>query len=70
MAVKVYKPITPGLRGMTGYTFEEITKSNPERSLIVLRRKFSWSQLLRADHRAPSWWWKSPVRPHRGFQTR
>jgi large subunit ribosomal protein L2 len=34
MAVKVYKPTTPGLRGMTGYTFEEITKSNPERSLI------------------------------------
>ena len=29
MAVKVYKPITPGLRDMTGYTFEEITKSRP-----------------------------------------
>ena len=35
MAVKVYKPITPGLRNMTGYTFEEITKSKPERSLVV-----------------------------------
>lgn len=35
MAVKKYKPITPGQRGMTGYTFEEITKSEPERSLIV-----------------------------------
>jgi large subunit ribosomal protein L2 len=35
MAVKVYKPITPSLRNMTGYTFEEITKSKPERSLIV-----------------------------------
>jgi large subunit ribosomal protein L2 len=41
MAVKVYKPITPGLRNMTGYSFEEITKSTPERSLVVLRRKFS-----------------------------
>jgi large subunit ribosomal protein L2 len=41
MAVKVYKPITPGLRDMTGYTFEEITKSTPERSLVVMRRKFS-----------------------------
>lgn len=41
MAVKVYKPTTPGLRDMTGYTFEEITKSTPERSLTVLRRKFS-----------------------------
>jgi large subunit ribosomal protein L2 len=39
MAVKVYKPTTPGLRGMTGYTFEEITKSTPERSLIVIRKK-------------------------------
>lgn len=38
MAVKVYKPITPSLRNMTGYTFEEITKSTPERSLIVARQ--------------------------------
>ena len=35
MAVKKYKPTTPGQRGMTGYTFEEITKSTPERSLTV-----------------------------------
>ncbi len=41
MAVKVYKPITPGQRGMTGYTFEEITKSRPERSLIVIRKSHS-----------------------------
>ena len=38
MAVKIYKPVTPGLRGMTGYTFEEITKKTPERSLLVLRK--------------------------------
>lgn len=37
MAVKKYKPVTPGQRGMTGYTFEEITKSRPERSLTVIR---------------------------------
>ncbi len=35
MAVKKYKPTTPGQRGMTSYTFEEITKSTPERSLVV-----------------------------------
>ncbi|MGA7193372.1 MAG: 50S ribosomal protein L2 [Anaerolineales bacterium] len=35
MAVKKYKPTTPGQRGMTGNTFEEITKSTPERSLTV-----------------------------------
>jgi large subunit ribosomal protein L2 len=39
MAVKKYKPVTPSRRGMTGHTFEEITKSYPEPSLIVPRRK-------------------------------
>ena len=39
MAVKKYKPTTPGQRGMTGYTFEEITKKTPERSLIIPLRK-------------------------------
>jgi large subunit ribosomal protein L2 len=39
MAVKKYKPVTPSLRGMTGYSFEEITKSTPERSLVVPRKK-------------------------------
>ncbi len=34
MGVKKYKPTTPGQRGMTGYTFEEITKTEPERALI------------------------------------
>jgi len=37
MAVKTYKPTSPGRRGMTGHTFEEITKSSPERSLLVPR---------------------------------
>lgn len=39
MPVKKYKPVTPGTRGMTGYTFDEITKSKPERSLLVPLRK-------------------------------
>ncbi|WKZ51997.1 MAG: 50S ribosomal protein L2 [Anaerolineales bacterium] len=39
MAVKKYKPVTPGQRNMTGYTFDEITKSKPERSLLVPLRK-------------------------------
>ncbi len=41
MAIKVYKPITPGQRNMTGYSFEEITKSRPEPSLLVLRKAHS-----------------------------
>ena len=38
MAVKKYKPTTPSRRGMTGHTFEEITKSYPESSLLIPRR--------------------------------
>jgi len=38
MAVKVYKPKTPGTRHKTSYTFEEITKTKPERSLIVAKK--------------------------------
>jgi len=34
MAVKIYKPTSPGRRGMTSASFEEITKSTPERSLL------------------------------------
>ena len=39
MAVKKYKPTTPSRRNMTGYTFEEITKSTPERALLRPLRK-------------------------------
>ncbi len=33
MAIKTYKPTTPGRRGMTGLKFDEITKKAPEKSL-------------------------------------
>jgi large subunit ribosomal protein L2 len=39
MPIKVYKPTSAGRRGMTGYTFEEITKSKPERSLTEPLKK-------------------------------
>jgi large subunit ribosomal protein L2 len=35
MAVKNYKPTTPGRRGASGYSFDEITKSKPEKSLLA-----------------------------------
>jgi large subunit ribosomal protein L2 len=38
MPVKVYKPTSPGRRGMTGYSFEEITKATPEKSLLREKR--------------------------------
>ena len=34
MAIKMYKPTSPGRRGMTVATFEEITKTTPEKSLL------------------------------------
>ncbi|MCF0111600.1 MAG: 50S ribosomal protein L2 [Erysipelotrichaceae bacterium] len=34
MPIKKYKPTTPGRRGMTSLSFEEITASKPERSLV------------------------------------
>lgn len=40
MPVKKYKPVTHGQRGMTGYTFEEITKTTPERSLLTTKRQY------------------------------
>ena len=35
MPIKKYKPTTPGRRGMSSLTFEEITTNKPEKSLIV-----------------------------------
>lgn len=39
MAIKNYKPTSPGRRSMTGLTYSEITKKKPERSLTVPLRK-------------------------------
>lgn len=39
MAVKKFKPTTPARRNMTVPGFEEITKRNPERSLITVLKK-------------------------------
>ncbi len=39
MALKVYRPTSPGRRAMTGSTFEEITKEKPEKSLLLPLKK-------------------------------
>lgn len=39
MGIKSYKPVTPGLRHRTGYTFEELTKgAMPRKSLLRAKR--------------------------------
>ncbi len=39
MPLKKYNPTSPGRRGMSGYTFEEITKDKPEKSLLLPLKK-------------------------------
>ena len=41
MGIKKFKPVTPGLRGMSVSTFEEITTKTPEKSLTVTLKKHS-----------------------------
>jgi len=38
MPLKKYKPTSPSRRGMTGHSFEEITRSKPNRALLRERR--------------------------------
>jgi large subunit ribosomal protein L2 len=39
MAIKIYKPTSPGRRHMSTPTFEEITKTQPEKSLTVTLKR-------------------------------
>ena len=39
MGIKKYKPTSPGLRGMTVSTFEEVTKTSPEKRLTSKKTK-------------------------------
>ena len=39
MGIKTYNPYTPSRRNMTGSDFSEITKTTPERSLLVSKKK-------------------------------
>lgn len=39
MAIKIYNPTSPGRRAMSTLTFEEITKTKPEKSLTIFKKK-------------------------------
>jgi large subunit ribosomal protein L2 len=41
MGIKIYKPMTPGRRGMTANDFVEITKREPERNLTRAKKRSS-----------------------------
>jgi large subunit ribosomal protein L2 len=38
VALKIYRPTSPGRRGMSGSTFDEITRDKPEKSLLAPRK--------------------------------
>ena len=39
MGIKTFNPVTPGLRGRAGYTFDELTTDKPYRKLLVSLHK-------------------------------
>lgn len=39
MAIKIYRPTSPGRRGMSVTSFDDVTRSEPERSLLAPLRK-------------------------------
>ena len=39
MAIKQFKPTSPGRRGMSGFSFDEITKKKPEKSLLAHKKR-------------------------------
>ncbi len=39
MPIKQFKPTSPGRRGSSGFTYEELTKKRPEKSLTVTLKK-------------------------------
>ena len=39
MSIRTYRPTTPSRRNMTNSTFEEITKTTPEKNLTVSLKK-------------------------------
>lgn len=39
MGIKTYRPVTPSLRGTTGYTFDELTSDRPYKKLCVSLKK-------------------------------
>ncbi len=39
MGIKTYRPVTPSLRGRTGYTFDEVTREEPYKPLVLPLKK-------------------------------
>ena len=46
MAIKTYRPTSPARRFYTTASFDEVTKKEPEKSLLVEKKKHAGSLLL------------------------
>ena len=62
MGIKKFKPISPGRRQMTVLSFEEISKSKPEKALTAPLKK-TGGRSKRADDRTPPGWWTQTAVP-------
>src|SRR3990170_2285719 len=54
MGLKTFKPTSPGVRGKSILTFDEITKSTPEKSLVSSKKRFGGRNnngRITADHK-------------------
>ncbi len=41
MPIRKFRPTSPGRRGASGFTFDEITKKRPEKSLVATKKRLS-----------------------------
>ena len=54
MAIRTVKPTSPARRYLTYVTYDDITKTEPEKGLLVAQAPHERPQHLRAHHRPPS----------------
>lgn len=52
MAIKTYKPTTPGRRQMTNVDYSCLSKAAPEKSLLTKVKKNARTQQLRQNYRS------------------
>ncbi len=53
MALKTFRPTSPGRRGMVKISFDDITKTEPEKSLLVPAEKESGKEQQGRYNNAP-----------------
>ena len=70
MGIRKYKPTTPGRRGSSVADFVEVTRSTPEKSLVLPLAEEGWPQQLGQDHHAPPGWRSQACLPRHRLPSR